>query len=103
MDEWNRGFLPEAARWTRRHDAFRLLVEHDAAVRHEKDAGQFVRHDHYGDAEVVAEREDEVIELDRRDRIESRRWFVEEQQVRLEHQGATDTRALFHASRNLTR
>ena len=40
------------------------------------------------------------VELDRRDRVETGGRLVEEQEIGLEHQGAGDAGALFHAARD---
>ena len=86
-----------------RHDPFRGLVQHDAGVGDEEDARQLVRHDDDGDAKVAAERDDQLIELHRRNRIETGGRLVEEQEIGLEHHGAGDAGALLHAAGNLAR
>ena len=63
--------------------------------------GELVSHDDDGDAEVAAERDDEFVELDRGDRVESGGRLVEEQQIGLEHHGARNAGALLHAARDL--
>ena len=93
-------FVAQFARVAPCHDPFRGLVQHDAVVGHEKDARQLVRHDDDRDAQVAAEREDELIELDGRDRVETGGRLVEEQEIGLEHQGAGNAGALLHAARD---
>ena len=61
------------------HDSLRRLVQDDAAVGDHEDA-RLVGHDDDGDAEVAAERDDELVELDRGDRVESGGRLVEEQE-----------------------
>ena len=59
-------------------DPFGYLVQDDALVGHEKNARQLVGHDDDGDAEVAAERDDELVELDRGNRVQARRRLIEE-------------------------
>ena len=103
MHERDLRLVAQLARVATRHDAFRGLVQDDAVVGHEKDARQLVRHDDDGDADVAAERDDELVELDRRDRVEAGGRLVEEQEIGLEHQGAGDAGALLHAARDFAR
>ena len=65
MHERDRRFVPQPPRIASGHDPLGLLVEHDAVVGDQEDARQLVRHDDDGDPEVAAERDDQVIELDR--------------------------------------
>ena len=65
VHERDRRFVAQFARIALCHDPFRGLVQHDALVGHEKNAWQFVRHNNDRDAQVPAECEDELVELDR--------------------------------------
>ena len=103
MHERDLRFVAKFARVAPCHDAFRGLVQNDAVVSHEKNARQLVGHDDDRDAQVAAEREDELVELDRRDRVEPGGRLVEEQEIGLEHQGAGNAGALFHAARDFAR
>ena len=62
MSDWSR----KRARIAAGDDPLRGFVENDAAVGDEEDARQLVGDDDDRDAEVAAEREDQLIELDRR-------------------------------------
>jgi len=84
------------------NDPFRDLVQHDALIGHEKNAGELVSHDHHCDSKIPTERKNQLVELDRGDRIESGRRLIKKQEIRLEHQGARNARALLHATRNFT-
>ncbi len=57
--------VAQLARVAPGHDPLRGLVQDDAVVGDEKDARQLVGHDDDRDAEVAAERDDQLIELDR--------------------------------------
>src|SRR6516165_5148282 len=85
--EWNIRFLAQFVRVTLRHNPFCAFVQYDAAVGHEKDTWKLVGYDNDRDAQVAAEREDELVEFDRRNWVESSRRLVEEQQIGLKHQG----------------
>src|SRR5689334_4086136 len=74
----------ELARRPRGGDRPALGVEEDAVVADREDARQLVRHHHDGGAQAVAQLEDQVVEPARADRIEPRRWLVEEEDVRVE-------------------
>jgi len=97
------GCVAQCARVAPCHDAFRGFVQNDAAVGHQENAGQFVGHNDYGDAQVAAERQDELIEFDCRDRVETGGRLVEKEEIGLEYQGARNAGTLFHAARYFAR
>src|SRR5690349_1612298 len=59
-------------------DRFGRGVEHDAARGDGEDARQLVRDDDDGGAEAAVHLDDELVELDRGDRVEPGRGLVEE-------------------------
>jgi hypothetical protein len=61
--------IAQLARVTVRHDSLGRLVQDDALVDYQKIAGKLMGDDDDGDAEVTAEREDELVEFDGTDRV----------------------------------
>jgi hypothetical protein len=59
-------------------------------------------HDH-GKAQAALQAEDQAVELTRPDRIETGGWLVEEQDLRVEGQGAGESGPLAHTARQLGR
>ena len=88
-----RAVIAQLARVTERDHALRFAVEHDAALGDREDARQLVRHDHERRAEAArVQREDQLVELDRGDRVEPGARLVQEEQRRLERERARDAR-----------
>src|SRR6476646_9875218 len=75
-----------------RDDALAHGVEHDAAVHDAKNAIELMGHDDHGEPETAIHREDELVELGRAHGVEACRWFVEEDEPRLESKGARNGR-----------
>src|SRR5438132_4997259 len=92
--------LPRVARGDHR---LAFPVEEHGVVADGEDARELVRHDDDGGTQAVAQVEDEIVEAPRADRIEPRRRFVEEEDVRVERHRARQPGALRHAATDLRR
>src|SRR5271156_3601242 len=80
-----------------------LRVEKDAVVADCKNAGQLVRDDDHGCAEVVAQFEDQIVEQARAYRIEAGRGLVEEKNFRVQCDRARQSGPLLHPTAYLAR
>jgi hypothetical protein len=95
-------FIPQFAGITLSHYAFCGLVQNDALVGNEENAGQFVCDNHNRDTQVVAESQDELVKLNCSYRVETGGGFVKEQEIGLEHQRTGNASTLLHATRDFT-
>src|SRR5882724_9203144 len=95
--------VPERRRLAPGDDAPRPAVQHDAVSGDREDAPQLVGDDHGRHAEAGVQGQDEIVELRGRDRVETRRRLVEEEQRGVERQGPRDPGTLFHAPRDRCR
>src|SRR5262249_55068394 len=80
-----------------------VRVQENRVVGNGENAGQLVRDDDEGGAEGVTKLQDEFIQVARADRVETGGRLVEEQNVRVQREGAGQPGALAHAARNLRR
>src|SRR4051794_27740940 len=78
-------------------------VEEDGVVGDGEDARQFVTDDHDRGAQAVAQFKDKVAKPARAERVEPRRRFIEEQDVRVQRYGPRQTGALTHAAADFGR
>ena len=79
-----------------------LLVAKDRyAVAYGKQAVQIVRHHVHGQSHGIAQLADQFVEFGGADRVEPRRRFVEENDLRIERQGTRQCRTLDHAAGQL--
>jgi hypothetical protein len=79
------------------------LGEHRDTVADRIERVEIVGDEEHGEAERIAEFQDELVECRRADRIEPRGGLVEEQQLGIERQRAGDAGPLLHAAGKLAR
>ena len=90
-------------------DAFQGVARHLAVDDHpdtiagSEDRVEVVRDHDHGEIELLAQVHQQLVEGGGADRVEARRGFVEQQQARVERQGARQCSALDHAARQLRR
>ena len=82
---------------------FGLGIEKEQAVGQRKDAAQLVADHHHRGAQVVAQVADEVVQVGRREWVQTGRGFVEKQQRWVECKRARNRGALAHAAAELCR
>src|SRR3954469_9715920 len=80
-----------------------LLRDHGDAIADRVQRIEIVRDQEHREAKALAQRQDQLIERGRADRIEAGRRLVEEQDVGIERERARERRALDHAARKLRR
>ena len=80
-----------------------LFIQHNHPVRNREDARQLVADDDKSYFQAARQRQDQIVELRRGDRIESGRRLVEKQHLRVERHGAGDGGALLHAAAQFRR
>src|SRR5258708_39909538 len=78
-------------------------VEQSKPVRNREDARQLVTDDDECDSQKVVQREDQLVEGGRGDRVQPSRGFIQKNDRRVECQGAGDRGALLHAAAELCR
>ena len=78
--------------------AFEVGIQKDAVVGEGVDAGQLVRDDDDGRLRALADVQNQAVELDRADGVQTGRGLVQKQQVRAGHDGAGQAHTLFHAA-----
>ena len=81
------------------HDA--LVEQHGDAITSRIKAVQIVRHHENREAEALVQALDQLVVVRRADRVEAGGRLVEEQQLRVERQGAGQAGALAHAAGKL--
>src|ERR1700690_4355382 len=103
MHQRHGALFTQCLRGTMGNRSVRLGIQKHAVVTGREQARQLVADHDHGDTKAIAQPQYQLVEVSRRDRIQSRGWLIEEQDVRIQRQSGSEPDAPLHPTAQIRR